>query len=96
MVQTLPRRTRTASRVRERADLGSVVTLHDVGDNSEWTVTIVETEYADPDADRISDECPLGAAVLGRAAGDLVKIEAPSGLLRYRVLSVRTAGRNGA
>jgi transcription elongation factor GreA len=66
-----------------------VVTLHDLQDNEEWTVTIVETADADPDEDRISDECPLGAAVLGCAAGQVVRIEAPSGVLRYRVLSVR-------
>jgi transcription elongation factor GreA len=57
-------------------------------DKTEWTVRIVETENADPDEDRISDECPLGAAVLGRAAGEVISIEAPSGVLRYRVLSV--------
>ncbi|HEU4753424.1 MAG TPA: GreA/GreB family elongation factor, partial [Armatimonadota bacterium] len=71
---------------------GSVVRLLVLDDADEWEVTIVDTEQADPDASRISNECPIGEALLGRRPGDVVAVAVPSGVVQYRVLSVGEPG----
>lgn len=67
---------------------GCSVKLLDLADLGEWEVTIVSSEEADPEADRISDCCPIGEALLGRRPGDLIRIEVPQGTVQYRVISV--------
>ncbi len=37
---------------------------------------------------KISDRSPLGAALMGHKAGDTVKVEAPAGLLKYKIKSI--------
>jgi len=48
---------------------------------------------APPEADyaksKISIESPIGKALMGLAAGDVVEIKVPAGVLKYRVLSIR-------
>lgn len=73
---------------RERVATGSVVTLQALGEGEVWEVTIVSTHEADPEAGAISDECPVGEALLGRRAGDIIRVEAPLGIVRYRVAAV--------
>lgn len=67
---------------------GSIVRLQIQGEAAEWEVMIVDTEEADPESDRISNECPIGEALIGRKAGDVVSVEVPSGKVHYRVLAV--------
>lgn len=71
-----------------RVATGCVVKLEDLSDSSEWEVTIVASPDANLDANRISDECPIGEALLGRLPGELVSIEAPIGTVQFRVVSV--------
>ncbi len=72
----------------ERIGTGCRVRLLDVDEATEWDVTIVDSEEADPHADRISDCCPIGEALLGRKAGEVVCVAIPMGTVQYRVLSV--------
>lgn len=67
---------------------GSLVRLHGFSEADEWEVLIVSSAEADPEADRISNECPIGEALLGRRPGDTIFVEVPSGTVQYRVLSV--------
>jgi transcription elongation factor GreA len=67
---------------------GSQVRLQILGDVEEWELTVVSSDQADPDADRISQECPIGEALLGRRPGDVIAVEVPLGRVQYRVLSV--------
>lgn len=78
----------TAAEQRDRIATGSVVRLKDPNGTEEWEVMIVSTHQADPDADHISDECPVGEALLGRRAGDIIRVEVPLGIVHYRVVSV--------
>jgi len=70
------------------AGLGSRVTLRDLETNEEWTCQVVSAVEADPDENRISVESPLGSALMGRRGGDLVEVNAPGGLIRYKVIRV--------
>ena len=69
-----------------RVALGSAVTVEQDGD--ELTFTIVGTTEANPAAGRISSVSPVGAALLGASAGDVVEVRTPRGASRYRVVSV--------
>lgn len=67
--------------------LGSVVVVEVDGDT--MTYSIVGTTDADPAAGRISTSSPVGAALIGAAAGSEVEVKTPRGSARYRVLEVR-------
>lgn len=68
--------------------LGSTVTLkHPEG--KEVTVQIVGTIEADPANDKISDESPIGKALLGKKEGDSVDITKPAETITYKVVTVR-------
>lgn len=68
--------------------LGSTVTLkHPKG--KEVTVQIVGTIEADPANDKISDESPIGKALLGKKEGESVEIVKPAETITYKVLSIR-------
>src|SRR5579872_2028044 len=70
----------------DTAALGSKVKLLDIEFGDELTVELVGSFEADPAADLISIVSPMGEALLGKEIGDEVEIEAPGGILRYRVL----------
>jgi len=70
------------------ANMGSKITLLDLDFDDEMTINLVSSYEADPSKDLISISSPLGAAVLGRAAGDEVEVEAPGGKQRYRIKSI--------
>lgn len=69
-------------------DLGSVVTVQEEGEDVTETYVIVGAAEADPTAGKISNESPLGRALMGRKVGDMVAIKAPAGTIRFKVRSV--------
>ncbi len=66
--------------------IGSRVRVRDSDRDAEYR--IVAAEDADAAAGRLSAESPLGRALLGRQAGDLVQFRAPGGVLAVTVLEV--------
>ena len=66
--------------------LGSTVTVEADGD--EVTYVLVGTSEANPNDGRISVASPVGKALLGRRAGDVVVVRTPQGEARYRVVSI--------
>ena len=68
--------------------IGSQVVLHDVGGAKDTAYTLVDTAEANPTLGKISQDSPLGRAVLGRKKGDEVVVQAPKGDLRYRIVSI--------
>jgi transcription elongation factor GreA len=71
----------------EVIQIGSKVTLQE--ENTEPEIyTIVGAAEANPRAGRISNESPLGRALLNRKAGELVQVEAPAGSFTVTVLKV--------
>ena len=68
--------------------MGSKVVLKDVDCGDTDTYLIVGSMEADPDEAKISNESPLGAAVLGQKAGTTVDVHAPAGVLKYEIVEV--------
>jgi len=68
-------------------NLGSQVTIKEPGGKPEKYMLVGAAE-ANPKDGRISNESPLGKALLGRKVGDEIKVNAPSGTLSFRVVGV--------
>ena len=77
--------------------LGSVVKLLDKDMNEEITYSIVGSNEADPLEGKISDQSPIGRALMGKKAGVEVTVEAPCGELTFEILDVsRAKAQNNA
>jgi transcription elongation factor GreA len=68
--------------------LGASVTVIEGSDSPE-TYQIVGRAEADPVHGRISNESPLGRALLGKRSGDVVRVETPAGTTHFRVITIR-------
>ena len=68
--------------------IGSKVRILDVEFDEEETYTIVGSTEADPDENKISNESPIGAAIIGQAEGSIVQVHAPAGVLQYKILEI--------
>ncbi len=68
--------------------LGCKVRVMDLDLNEEEEYTIVGSQEADPMNCRISDDSPFGRAMAGMRVGDVVEVEAPVGVLRFKILNV--------
>ncbi len=71
-----------------KVGVGSVVRLRDATSGEELQYEIVGAEEADPAEHRISNQSPLGEALMGRMAGKTVKVKTPGGVRAYMILSV--------
>jgi transcription elongation factor GreA len=75
---------------KKRADsvqVGSTVTIQEDGYEEE-TYTIVGAAEANPRDGKISNESPIGKAILGHRAGDEVQVEAPDGSYKVRIIKI--------
>ena len=68
--------------------IGSKVVIRFVGEDEEEEYKIVGTVEADPMNNRISNESPVGKAIIGHKAGDIVDIEVPTGIVQYEIVKV--------
>ncbi len=69
--------------------IGSTVTLKEKEDKDEHNYTIVGSTEADSLVHKISNESPVGEAILGKKKGDKVKVVAPGGKFEYEVIAVK-------
>ena len=70
----------------QSVDLGSKVVVK-IGGKDE-TFTVVGEWEADPVEKKISHESPLGKALLGKAVGEEIHVEAPAGKMTYKIVSI--------
>lgn len=68
--------------------LGSVVTVKFDGEDEEETWTLVGSTEALPHEGRISNESPIGAALLGKRPGQKVTVQTPSGVMKLTVVKI--------
>lgn len=68
--------------------LGSIVHLRN-SDDREYHYSLVGAYEADPSAGRISNESPVGKALLGHKVDDLVIVSTPGGVKEYTILSIQ-------
>jgi transcription elongation factor GreA len=68
--------------------IGSKVQIKDLQSGTIDEYTIVGSTEADPLSNRISNESPVGKAVLGQKAGQVVSVAAPIGILKYQIVNI--------
>lgn len=71
----------------DSVNLGSLVTVQEDGFEPE-TYTMVGAKEADPRHGKISNESPIGSALMNHKAGDVVTAETPGGKIKFKILKV--------
>lgn len=70
--------------------IGTTVTVQNITDNDDpETYTIVGSTEADPTESKISNESPIGSALLGKGKNDMLKVKVPAGIFEYKILKVK-------
>ena len=72
----------------DKVSVGNTVNIHCIDDDKEYTYKIVSAAEADPLEGRISDDCPLGKALLGQKQGASISVEAPNGVHKYTINNI--------
>jgi len=68
--------------------VGSLVKVYDQTYEEELEFQIIGKAQANPDEKRVSDESPIGRALLGHAVGEVVEVETPGGPVSMEILSI--------
>ena len=68
--------------------VGNVVKVLDMDFEEEETYTIVGSTEVDLSQNKISNESPIGAALIGAKKNQIVEVKAPAGIIKYKVLSI--------
>lgn len=69
--------------------IGSTVLIKDMEVGDEINYTIVGSAEADPSANKISNESPVGKAILGKKKGSIVEVSVPAGKLKYKIIKIK-------
>lgn len=72
----------------EKVSIGSKVKLLDMEFNEEVEYSIVGSTEANPSKNKISNESPLGSAILNKKKGSVVEVSAPDGIIKYKILKI--------
>ena len=73
----------------EKVSIGSTVILEDVELGEKMEYTIVGSMEADPMNAKISNESPVGSAIIGQTLGAIVDVAAPAGTIQYKIVNIK-------
>ncbi len=71
--------------------VGTTVRLKDLASNKTVEYHIVGSAEANPAEMKLSNESPVGKAIMGRKKGDVVEVSAPRGALKFKILEIKAA-----
>ncbi|MBE7032494.1 MAG: transcription elongation factor GreA [Ruminococcaceae bacterium] len=71
-----------------KVSIGTRVKVYDEEFDEELEYSIVGSTEADPDMFKISDESPVGKALIGKNIGDTVDVDTPGGVFKLKILSI--------
>ena len=72
----------------EKVSMGCIVKLLDLEFNEELSYQIVSSAESNPDQGRISDESPIGQSLLNKKIGEIIDVDAPVGILKFKILEI--------
>ncbi|MDL2287545.1 transcription elongation factor GreA [Eubacteriales bacterium OttesenSCG-928-G02] len=72
----------------DKVNVGNIVKVYDVERDKEAVYTIVGSTEADPFQNKISDDSPIGQALIGAREGDTITAETPKGVIKYTIISI--------
>ncbi len=73
----------------DEVHIGATVKVKDLKNNENYEFHIVGSAEADPSAKRISNESPLGRALIGHKKGETVDVSTPRGVVKYKIDGIR-------
>ena len=75
----------------DKINIGCLVRVLDIEYDEEEEYRLVGSSEASSLQNKISNESPFGKALIGAKVGDIVEVEAPAGMIKYKVLSIHRA-----
>ena len=96
-IATLEERLRSARVIHKRdittdvVSVGSRVRLRDVKAKKTFEYDIVGSAEANPSENKLSNESPVGKAIIGHKKGETVEVTAPRGSLKFKILEIKAA-----
>ena len=72
----------------DTVQIGNIVKVKDLEFKEDITYTIVGSTEVNLAENKISNESPLGKALLGAKKGDTIEVDAPAGVIKYKILSL--------
>ncbi len=69
--------------------IGNIVKVHDMEFDEDVTYTIVGSTEVDLAQNRISNESPIGSALIGAKKGEIVSANIPAGIAQFKILSIK-------
>jgi transcription elongation factor GreA len=76
---------------KDAVSVGSHVRLRDMQANKTFEYHIVGSVEANPAENKLSNESPVGKAIIGHKKGDVVEVSAPRGSLKFKILEIKAA-----
>ena len=73
----------------EVVSIGCTVTFKDLEYDEELQYTIVGSAESNPNDNKISNESPVGKAILGKPIGSEVEVSVPAGTIRYQIIEIK-------
>ena len=73
----------------DTVNMGMTVKVYDEEYDEEDEYNIVGTNEADPLKNNISDQSPIGMALIGKKVGEIANVEAPDGVIKLKILEIR-------
>jgi transcription elongation factor GreA len=86
-LDSILKRARVASSSNDKVAIGAKVKVHVEGTDEEFH--IVGEPEADPLANKISHQSPLGSLMVGKKVGDLFQLEIPTGKITYKIVEIK-------
>lgn len=93
-IADLEAKLRNAEIINENVDsdvvaLGSKIVLKDIEFDETEVYRLVGSTEADPDEGKISNESPVGAAIFGKAVGDVVEVHVGENVIKYEIVEIK-------
>ena len=76
---------------KDAVSVGAHVRLRDMQANKTFEYHIVGSAEANPAENKLSNESPVGKAIIGHKKGDVVEVTAPRGSLKFKILEIKAA-----
>ena len=76
---------------KDAVSVGAHVRLRDMQANKTFEYHIVGSAEANPAENKLSNESPVGKAIMGRKKGEVVEVSAPRGSLKFKIMEIKAA-----
>lgn len=78
---------------KDHVRLGSRIVLRDMEQKEDFKCELVGTNEADPLRNKISNESPVGIAIIGKKKNNTVVVKAPGGNMKYKIISIDNSAK---